>query len=103
MSSNSPSVGRKKRLADLLHLQLSHISALENYKTEADKLCEMLWECKGRATTVLEQLELLLQRDREIEAHADYLRARKRLLHAAQLSSTNKSTYRAAPVAKYRD
>jgi len=36
---------------------------------------------------VIQHVSLLAQRERENEAHAKYLRARKRLLRCAQLSS----------------
>ena len=46
---------------------------------------------------VIEHVSLLAQREREDEAHSEYLRARKRLLRRAQLSSgprTSTATHR---------
>ncbi len=87
-------LGQDVRTTDLEYLQAAYSAALQLYKAEADKLCHMLWVCRDHRTTCVEQLELMAQRDREIDAHAEYYRTRKRLLHAAQLSSTNKRYYR---------
>ena len=75
---------RKHSAENALMLLEKYAAALEVYKAEADKLCDMLRSYGDRTSTLL---ELTLQRDREIEVHAEYHRLRKRLLHLLQLSS----------------
>lgn len=72
---------------------VSCISALKMYVEEAERLSEMLWCCQGDARTVIEQLELMAQRDRESEAHAGYIRARKRLLQVSRLRSNDRRNF----------
>jgi hypothetical protein len=62
------------------------VSALEIYMAEADKLCRMLRECDGDARDVSEQGSLIAQERREHAAHAEYHRARKRLMRFARLN-----------------
>ena len=78
--------GRRREKNDFLHLHTECVAALENYVAEADKLCQMLARAHGDAIGVTEHVSLLAQRERESEAHAEYLRARKRLLRRARLS-----------------
>lgn len=54
---------------------------------EASKLCQMLAEVNGEPYRASEQVSLMAQRERERDAHVEYLRARKRVLHRAQISS----------------
>lgn len=82
---------KERRFNDLL---VDCISALKIYLAEAEKLCEMIWRCRGDPSNVTEQMDLMAQRDRESEAHADYIRVRKRLLHAAGLSACGYAPYR---------
>jgi hypothetical protein len=79
--------GRQREKNDFLYLHTECVAALENYVAEADKLCQMLAGTHGDAIGVTEHVSLLAQRERESEAHAEYLRARKRLLRRARLSS----------------
>lgn len=69
------------------------MSALERYVVEADKLCQMLGAYNNRTIGVIEQVDLVAQRELENEAHAEYLRARKRLLRRAHVRSTLKPSY----------
>jgi hypothetical protein len=70
------------------------VSALETYIFEADKLCQMLANADGDEIGVIEHISLLAQRERESEAQAEYLRARKRLLRRARLTSGSRAFYR---------
>ena len=72
---------------DFLYLHTECVAALGNYIAEADKLRQMLASAHSDVIGVIEHVSLLAQRERENEAHAEYLRARKRLLGRAQLSS----------------
>ena len=62
--------------------------ALDAYMSEAYKMCDLLAACNGNAGSVLAQVDLVAQRDRENCSYSDYQRARKRLLHFARLSSS---------------
>lgn len=79
-------VKRKKTMDNFLRLHTECVTALEIYTAEADILCRMLSACNGDAT-VSEQVALIAQRRQEDAAHAEYVRARKRLLRAARLNS----------------
>jgi hypothetical protein len=77
-------IRRKREFSDLY---TECISALAVYTGEAWKLCQMLAEVNGKADRADEQVSLMAQRERERDAHVEYLRARKRVLRRAQLSS----------------
>ncbi|HEY3936898.1 MAG TPA: hypothetical protein VGL97_05685 [Bryobacteraceae bacterium] len=83
-------VSRKKVRNDFLHLHMECVSALEIYMAEADKLCQMLRDCDGDARDVSEQGSLIAQEQREHAAHAEYHRARKRLVRFAHLNDATK-------------
>jgi hypothetical protein len=72
--------------SDFEWLYTECVTALEIYTAEANILCQMLSACNGDAT-VSEQVALIAQRRQEDAAHAEYVRARKRLLRAARLNS----------------
>lgn|GEM_PF-2113407 len=87
----SGSGGRSKAANEFHHLHAECVSALEAYIAEADKLCRMLKFCNGNAASATDQVDLVEQRQRETNAHAEYHRARKRLLRRARLSPTRKN------------
>jgi len=87
-------VGRKKSRNHFLYLRNECVAALEIYLAEVDKLCQMLSACNGHAVDVADQVALIAQRHREITAHDEYIRARKRLLRSSGLASTFKSSQR---------
>ncbi len=72
----------------------SCISALKTYVAEAEKFCEMLSESQGEARNVIEDIDLIAQRDRESEAQVDYIRARKRLLRASRICLARRAFHR---------
>ena len=86
--------GPQKNSNDFLHIRNEYIAALEIYLAEADKLCHMLSACNGHAVNVADHVALLAQRHRENDAYGEYIRARKRLLRSARLTSTSKSFQR---------
>ena len=90
--SRPPKPGsHSKAVNDFHHLHAECVSALEAYIAEADKLCRMLKFCNGNATNAMDQVDLLEQRQRETTAHAEYHRARKRLLRRARLNPARKN------------
>jgi hypothetical protein len=77
----------RRRLENKLeYLETKCQCALRIYMAEAEKLCELLRRFKEGERTAPDQERLRGQWDRENEAHANYRRARGRLLHAAKLS-----------------
>jgi hypothetical protein len=78
-----PTRKAQKIVDNFLRLHTECVTALEIYTAEADILCRMLAACNGDAT-VSEQVALIAQRRQEDAAHAEYVRARKRLLRAAR-------------------
>jgi hypothetical protein len=84
----------KKDRNDFLYIRQQYIAARVIYLAEADKLCHMLSACNGHAVNATDQMDLIVQRRRENDAHDEYIRARKRLLRSAGLSSTSKSFQR---------
>ena len=87
-------VGRKKDRNDFLYIRNQYIAAREIYLAEADRLCHMLSACDGDALNVADHVALIAQRHQENDAHDEYIRARKRLLRSARLTSTSKSFQR---------
>ena len=87
-------VGRKKDKNGFLYIRNQYIAALQLYVVEADKLCHMLSACNGYAVKVADHVALLAQRQRENDAHGEYIRARKRLLRVARLTPTLKGSQR---------
>jgi len=82
---------QKKDRNDFIYIRNQYIAALEIYVAEVDKLCRMLSACNGHAVSVVDHVAFLAQRHRENDAHGEYIRARKRLLRSARLTSTSKS------------
>src|SRR6185312_15364793 len=87
-SSGASFPDRRRREKDFSDLYTDWVSALDAYTKEAHMLCRMLAEVNGRADRASEQVSLLYQRRRERDAHAEYFRARKRILRRAGVSST---------------
>jgi hypothetical protein len=85
---------RKKDRNHFLYRRNEYIAALEIYLSEADKLCHMLSACNGPAVNVADHVALIGQVQRENDTHDDYIRARKRLLRSARLTSSSKSFQR---------
>jgi hypothetical protein len=94
LKTSSNFTGRGKSRNDFLYLRNQCISALEIYVAEADRLCQMLSACNGHAVNVADQVALIAQRQRENDAHAEYIRARKRLLRSSRLIPASKSSQR---------
>jgi len=85
-------VARQRTKNEIPRLHIECVSALKRYATEADKLCQMLGAYDELGIDVTEQVALVSQRQLENEAHAEYLRARKRLLRRAHLRPTSKTS-----------
>jgi hypothetical protein len=91
--------GRKRRASSKLHQQSfektkeadAYTKALHLYVHEARKMCEMLTSFEADATNVTQQMDLIAQRERENEALAQYLTARRRLMRSAGLRAARPS------------
>jgi hypothetical protein len=81
-------MGRRKSRDNFLYLRNQCIAALEIYVAEANRLCQMLSACNGSSLNVADQVALIAQRQRENDAHDEYIRAHKRLLRRSRLAST---------------
>lgn|SRR4051794_35454975 len=67
--------------------------ALQLYMHEAQRMCQMLKSSLDNAVNVTSQLDLIAQRERENEALANYLSARRRLMRGVGLRATRPSAH----------
>jgi hypothetical protein len=79
---------RQKEKMDPAQFRVLHArcwEALRRYVHEADRMCELFGQCLPGPTAVQTRAEIIEQRVRENNAHANYLKIRRQLFEAARV------------------